>query len=82
MVQTAMQDLFDIPMSLGTVNSLRLEASIAVKDIVNEAKQYVQKQPVVGADETSFEKSQYRWVQSGRTPSLVVGCGYTASHIF
>jgi transposase len=57
MVQTAMRDLFDIPMSLGTVNRLRQEASIAVKDIVDEAKQYVKKQPVVGADETSFNQA-------------------------
>lgn len=57
MVQTAMQDLFDIPMSLGTVNHLRQEASVALKDIVDQAKQYVQQQAVVGADETSFNQA-------------------------
>lgn len=56
MVQTAMQDLFSIPMSLGTVNRLRQEASFAVKEAVDEAKQYIQHQPVVGADETSFDQ--------------------------
>ena len=34
MVQSAMQDIFGISMSLGTVNNLRLEASNAVKNAV------------------------------------------------
>jgi transposase len=54
MVQSAMQDLFGISMSLGTVNNLRLEASNAVESAVCEAKIYVQNSTVVGADETSF----------------------------
>ena len=54
MVQSAMQDLFGISMSLGTVNNLRLEASRAVESVVEEAKIYVQNSRVVGADETSF----------------------------
>ena len=56
MVQSAMQDLFGISMSLGTVNNLRLEASNAVESAVEEAKIYVQNSPVVGADETSFSQ--------------------------
>lgn len=56
MVQSAMADLFGISMSLGTVNTIRQEASNAVANCVNEAKLYVQQQPVVGADETSFNQ--------------------------
>lgn len=56
MVQSAMQDLFKISMSLGTVNSLRQEASNAMADSVKLAHEYVQQQPVVGADETSWEQ--------------------------
>jgi len=56
MVQSAMQDLFGISMSLGTVNNLRLEASNAVESAVEEAKIYVQNSRVVGADETSFNQ--------------------------
>jgi transposase len=56
MVQSAMQDLFGISMSLGTVNNLRLEASNAVESAVEEAKIYVQNSRVVGADETSFKQ--------------------------
>jgi transposase len=54
MVQSAMLNIFEISMSLGTVNNLRLEASNAVESAVEEAKIYVQNSEVVGADETSF----------------------------
>lgn len=56
MVQSAVQDLFGISMSLGTVNSFRQEASAAVAYPVEAAHKYVQLQPVVGADETSWEQ--------------------------
>lgn len=49
-----MQDLFGVCMSLGTVNRRRQEASAAVADSVAETQEYVQQQPVVGADETGF----------------------------
>lgn len=54
MVLSAMQDLFGVSMCLGSVNRLRQEASLAVAKPVEEAQQYVQQQPVVGADETSW----------------------------
>jgi len=57
MVQNALADLFDISMSLGTVNALRQQASDAIANCVDEAKLYVQQQPVVGADETSFNQA-------------------------
>ena len=53
MVQSALAELFDISMSLGTVNKLRLEASNAIASCVDEAKHYIQQSRVVGADETS-----------------------------
>ncbi len=56
MVQSALADLFGISMSLGTVNKLRQQASVAVANCVDEAKLYVQQQKVVGADETSFKQ--------------------------
>ena len=56
MVQSALGDLFNISMSLGTVNKLRLEASDAVASCVDEAKLYIQNSKVVGADETSFNQ--------------------------
>lgn len=56
MVQSAMQEVFGISISLGTVNKLREEASDAVASCVDEAKLYIQRSPVVGADETSFNQ--------------------------
>ncbi|MCL1476025.1 IS66 family transposase [Argonema antarcticum] len=57
MVQSALADLFGISMSLGTVNKLRLEASNAVADCVDEAKRYIQQQEIVAADETGFNQA-------------------------
>lgn len=57
MVQSALADLFGISMSLGTVNKLRLEASNAVADCVEQAKLYIQQQEIVAMDETSFNQA-------------------------
>lgn len=65
MVQSAMQDLCGISMSLGTVNNLKQQGSDAVACSVETAHKYVRQQPMVGADETS-------WVQGnadGRNPN-------------
>jgi transposase len=84
MVQSAMQDLFGISMSLGTVNNLRLEASNAVESAVEEAKIYVQNSRVVGADETSFNqgnvdgsnpKQSKAWLWVAVTPLVKRGRG-------
>jgi hypothetical protein len=81
MVQSAMQDLFGISISLGTVNRLRLEASNAVAGCVNEAKQYIQRSNVVGADETSFNqanidgcnpKQRQAWLWVAVTPMVTL----------
>jgi transposase len=57
MVQSALADLFGISISLGTVNKLRVEASNAVADCVDEAKVYIQQQEIVAADETGFNQA-------------------------
>jgi transposase len=56
MVQTAFQDLFGIVMALGTVNSLRQEASLAVAQPVAEAACYVKEQPIINSDESGFKQ--------------------------
>ncbi len=43
-------------MSLGTVNLLRKEASVALSVAVEEAKNYIQSAPMVNADETGFSQ--------------------------
>jgi hypothetical protein len=82
MVQSAMQDLFGISMSLGTVNKLRFEASEAVANCVDEAKLYVQQQPVVAADETSFAQGNIDGYNPKQRQARVSGCAYTTSYIF
>ncbi|NEO65306.1 MAG: IS66 family transposase, partial [Moorea sp. SIO4G2] len=54
MVVSAMSDYFGVYMSVGSVNRLRKEASVAVEKAVAEAKAYIQSAPQVGADETGF----------------------------
>lgn len=77
MVKTAMQEIFDIRLSLGTINKLRMEASTAVELAVSEAKTYIQNAAVVGADETSFNqknmdgcngKNSQAWLWTACTP--------------
>ncbi|MDF5718602.1 MAG: transposase [Rhizonema sp. NSF051] len=77
MVKTAMQEIFDIRLSLGTINKLRMEASTAVEKAVEEAKTYIQNAAVVGADETSFSqknmdgcnsKNSQAWLWTAVTP--------------
>ena len=89
MVQRALADLFSIPMSLGTVNKLRQEASNAVASCVDEAKLYIQQQEVVGADETSFKqgnidgcnpKQRQAWLWVAVTP-LVTFFEIALTHI-
>ncbi len=69
MVQSALAELFNISMSLGTINKLRLEASDALASCVDEAKLYIQHSTVVGADETSFNQGNI----NGRNPKQSQG---------
>jgi len=55
-VQRALQDMFGVEISLGSINQLRQEVSAAVAEPVAEVGRYVKQHPVVGADETSFEQ--------------------------
>jgi transposase len=56
MTASAMEDLFGIEMSLGTVNQLRQQMSQALAEPVEEAHQYIQEQRIVHADETGFRQ--------------------------
>jgi transposase len=83
MVVSAMSDLFGVKMSLGTVNRLRKQASVAVSAPVEEAKAYVQSAPIVGADETGFgqgnadgqnPRSKRAWLWVAVTPLVSFFC--------
>ncbi len=55
-IQSSMQTVFGMEISLGTIKKLRTEVSEAVSGAVAEAISYVQQQPIVGVDETSFKQ--------------------------
>ena len=65
--------LFHLDLSLGSVVALEQQVSAAVAGAVDEAVAYVQQQPVVNADETSWrEGTQRRWLWTAVTPLVTV----------
>lgn len=54
MVVRVLSELFEIPISVGSVGRLRQQMSEAIEQPVDEVHRYVQQQPVVGIDETSL----------------------------
>jgi len=60
-------------MSIGSVGALEQAVSAALATPVVEAAQYVQRQPVRNADETSWpEKSKRRWLWISVTPVVTI----------
>jgi len=56
MVERLLSEVFGVEISVGSINHLRQEMSEAVAEPVIEARNYVQSQPIVGSDETSFRQ--------------------------
>lgn len=56
MVERLLKEVFAVEISVGSINCLRQEMSEAVAEPVIEAQVYVQNQPTVGSDETSFRQ--------------------------
>ena len=70
---SALGDLFGTVLSLGSVSKSEQVMSNAVAAPVTEAHEYVQKQPVVHADETSWtERRQRAWLWIAGTPLVAV----------
>ena len=70
-IEEVLSDLLGLDVSLGTVSNTEARASEALAAPVDEAKAYVQKQPVVHADETSHKAANKKtWVWTAVT-SLV-----------
>lgn len=55
-IQQLMLAVFGIELSIGTINSLRIEVSQSVSDAVTAAQSYIQHSPIVGVDETGFKQ--------------------------
>jgi transposase len=55
-VKNVMWDLCGVEIGTGSINRLRKEASQSVSPAVESAQNYIQAQPIVGADETGFKQ--------------------------
>jgi transposase len=72
-VEEAMDALFHTNLSLGSIPALEQKVSAALAQPVEEAHAYVQEQPVVNADETSWkERNERRWLWIGTTPLVTI----------
>jgi transposase len=65
------RDLLGIDTSVGTISALEAQVSRALEQPVSEAHAFVQSQPVISADETSWRESRRRaWLWVASTPSV------------
>ena len=72
-VQALLATVCHTDMSIGSVGALEQAVSAALATPVVEAAQYVQRQPVRNADETSWpEKSKRRWLWISVTPVVTI----------
>ena len=73
MTEFLLEMLFNVPISLGAVNSTEQFVSDAVAVPVAECLEYVQQQPVVNADETGWRnRTERRWLWAGVTKLVTV----------
>src|SRR5438093_1930555 len=77
--EEAVETLFQVPLSLGTVSNLEQEAAAALAPAHAEAQQAVQQAPVKHVDETGWkEAGQKRWLwaaASARVACFVISIG-------
>jgi transposase len=72
-VEELNQALFHVDVSLGSVAALTQRVSEALVEPVTEVGQYVQQQPVVNVDETSWRQKQAKgWLWLAATPLVTV----------
>ena len=72
-VAEILRDLFGVSISLGTVVACEQAVSRAVAPAVEEARRYVQKQPVANVDETSWrERRRKAWLWIMATTFVIV----------
>lgn len=69
----AMGDFFQADVGLGSVPALEQRTSQAISSAVDEAREYVQAQPVVNMDETGWREANRRaWLWVAATPLVTV----------
>jgi transposase len=66
-------DLLGVEISVGSVTSCEVATSIALAAPVEEARAYVQQQPIVNADETGWREGRKKaWLWAAVTPLVAV----------
>jgi len=72
-VDEMMDTVFHTAIALGSIPAMEQAVSMALAQPVEAAHAYVQDQPVVNADETSWrENTQRHWLWMGATPLVTV----------
>jgi len=72
-VQDILATLYQTEVSVGGIGALEQAVSTALATPVQDAEQYVQRQPVRNADETSWcEKGKRRWLWISGTPLVTI----------
>ncbi len=70
---TALGDLFGVKIALGSIAKAEQTVSAAIAAPVEQARRYVQQQPVINADETSWrQKGAKAWLWIAATPLVTV----------
>jgi transposase len=73
MLSGAMEDLFGVPISTGAIINCERRMSAIVAPAVEEARAYVQQEPVVHADETGWREGRKRaWLWTACTSAVAV----------
>jgi len=73
LVQSLLQDLYGIELSVGTISQSEAILSTALEPIVAQAHDYIQAAPIVHSDETGHKekgKKQWMWVAIAGTVSV------------
>ena len=68
-LQQLLKHLFGIEISVASINRLRQEMSLALESVVAQAHEYIQSQPQIHSDETSFSQGNC----DGRNPKQQQG---------
>lgn len=72
-IAEGMEDLFEIPISVGSVSAIEQRVSQALEAPVQEARTYVEEQPVKHADETGWkEGAQRAWLWTAVTATVTI----------
>ena len=72
-IQSLLSEAFGVEVSLGTVSRLEQEVSSALAGAVEEARDFVRRQPIVHVDETGWrERRAKAWLWTGVTEGVTV----------